>query len=68
MPGRCTGGSSRTTGVEKACAAAAIGGRGATTVMALPAAPAAAIGAVGLDGLRVNDGDGGVHGTHTPAM
>jgi len=35
MPGRWTGGSSRTTGVEKACAAAA-GGRGVTTmVMAL---------------------------------
>ena len=68
MPGRCTGGSSRTTGVEKACAAAEIGGRGTTMVMALAAAPAAAVGALGLDGLRVNDGDGGVHGSHTPAM
>jgi hypothetical protein len=65
MPGRCTGGSSRTTGVEKTCVAAAIGGRGATTVMVLAALPA---GAVGLDGLRVNDGDGGVHGPHTPPM
>jgi hypothetical protein len=34
MPGRCTGGSSRTIGVENVCVAAAIGGRGATTVMA----------------------------------
>jgi hypothetical protein len=69
MPGRWTGGSSRTTGVEKACAAAAIGGRGVTTmVMALAAAPAATVRAIGLDGLRVDDGDGGVHGTHTPAM
>ena len=68
MPGRWTGGSSRTTGVEKACAAAAIGGRGVTMVMALAAAPAATVRAIGLDGLRVDDGDGGVHGTHTPAM
>jgi hypothetical protein len=69
MPGRCTGGSSRTTGVEKACVAAAIGGRGATIVMALAAAPAAAVRAVGLDGLRVDDGDdGGVHGPHTAPM
>jgi hypothetical protein len=46
--------------------AAAIGGRGATMVMALAALPA---GALGLDGLRVDDGDdGAVHGTHTPPM
>jgi hypothetical protein len=50
MPGRCTGGSSRTTGVENACAAAAIGGRGVTTiVMALAAAPAA-VDAAGVNG------------------
>jgi hypothetical protein len=50
MPGRCTGGSSRTTGVEKACAAAEIGGRGVTmTVMVLAAAPAAVDAAV-VDG------------------
>jgi hypothetical protein len=67
MPGRCTGGSSRTIGVEKAWAAA-IGGRGATIVMALAAAPAATVRATGLDGLRVDESDGGVHGSHTRAM
>jgi hypothetical protein len=57
MPGRLTGGSSRTTGVEKACAAAATGWRGlvTTTVMALAAAAPATVRAGGLDGLRVDD-------------
>jgi hypothetical protein len=67
MPGRCTGGSSRTTGVEKACVAAAIGGRGVTTMVMVLAAAPAAVHAAGVDGVRVDDGDDGVHGTHTPA-
>ena len=68
MPGRCTGGSSRTTGVEKTWAAAAIGGRGVTAiVMALAAVPAA-VDAAGVNGGRVNEGDDGVHGRNTPVM
>jgi hypothetical protein len=67
MPGRCTGGSSRTTGVEKACAVA-IGGRGVTTMVMVLAAAPAAVDAAGVDGLRVDQSDGGVHGPHTPAM
>jgi hypothetical protein len=35
--------------------------------MVLAAAPAAVDAAV-VDGCRVDDGDDGVHGTHTPAM
>jgi hypothetical protein len=67
MPGRLTGGTSRTTGVVNAWAAA-IGGRGVTTrVMALAAAPAA-VDAAGLDGVRVDESDHGVHGPHTRSM
>ena len=50
MPGRCTGGSSRTTGVEKTCAAAEIGGRGVTTMVMVLAAAPAAVDAAGVDG------------------
>jgi hypothetical protein len=68
MPGRCTGGSSRTTGVENACEEAE-GVRGVTTmVMALAATPAA-VDATALDGGGVDDGDhGGAHVTHTRSM
>jgi hypothetical protein len=66
MPGRRTGGSSRTTGVEKVCAAAAIDGRVTRIVMVLAAA-APAVGAAVLDGVRVDEGDHGVHATHTPS-
>jgi hypothetical protein len=50
MPGRRTGGSSRTMGVEKTCAAAEIGGRGVTTIVMVSAAAPAAVDAAGVNG------------------